>query len=283
MKINSKKSDKTIIKFKPKQVLHQMNTTTRSRIQELKNNGYTLDFGIVFNKAFENYKKIALYGGLMIFVFFVILSLITVGVIIATFGLAVTLDFFKPENLQAESLNLQNLLLFSGVSVLFGALLSPFPAGMIKMAHSAEKDEEFHVSSMFQYYKAPYIGELLVATLVISLISAVIQGVISYLEIPFLGYFVSLIFSTFAVLTVPLIIFGNLKAVEAIEASLLITSKQFFTIMALIFVGNIGILVGLIGCCIGIVFTIPFMYSLYFVLFSEIIGFENEPEVKEIF
>jgi hypothetical protein len=38
-----------------------------------------LDFADVFNKAFENYKKIALCG-LMIFVFMVILILIIVSV-----------------------------------------------------------------------------------------------------------------------------------------------------------------------------------------------------------
>ena len=35
-----------------------------------------LDFGNVFNHAFENYKKIALYAGLMIFVFFVMVRII---------------------------------------------------------------------------------------------------------------------------------------------------------------------------------------------------------------
>ena len=34
--------------------------TTQDRIEEIKKNGYTLDFGNVFNHAFENYKKIAL-------------------------------------------------------------------------------------------------------------------------------------------------------------------------------------------------------------------------------
>jgi uncharacterized membrane protein YozB (DUF420 family) len=32
--------------------------------------------------------------------------------------------------------------------------LNPFPAGLIKMAHSI-KDEEFHVSTVFKYCKQP--------------------------------------------------------------------------------------------------------------------------------
>jgi hypothetical protein len=42
--------------------------------KEIVHNGYALDFADVFNKAFENYKKIALYAGLMIFVFMVIFT-----------------------------------------------------------------------------------------------------------------------------------------------------------------------------------------------------------------
>ena len=41
----------------------------KERLQDIEKNGYQLDFGNVFNHAFENYKKIALYAGLVLFVF----------------------------------------------------------------------------------------------------------------------------------------------------------------------------------------------------------------------
>jgi len=71
----------------------------------------------------------------------------------------------------------------------------------------------------------------------------------------------------------PLIIFGKLTAIEAINASILTVSKQPLLILALAIVGYIATMVGFIGCCIGIFFTIPFMYSLYYALYAEIIGF----------
>ena len=77
---------------------------------------------------------------------------------------------------------------------------------------------------------------------------------------------------------IPLIIFGKLKAVEALEASILIVSKQPLILLGLIVIGSIGTLVGLIGCCIGIVFTLPFFNSLYYAIYSEIIGFDPENE-----
>lgn len=250
--------------------------TTQNRIERIKNNGYELDFGIVFNHAFENYKKIALYGGLVIFVFFFLLSIVAFGVIIAIFGSTATLEFLKPENLRPEVLSLSTLIIISAVSVLIGSSLSPFTAGLIKMAYCAERDEEFHVSTMFEFFKAPYFKELFIATLLVSTVSSILSVIIDYAQIPILGFVNTLTVSLFTILMIPLIIFGKLKAVEAIQTSLMIVSKQPLILLGLIVVGTFAIMVGLIGCCIGIFFTIPFIYSLYYVIYSEIIGFETE-------
>lgn len=253
-----------------------MMNTTQNRIERIKNNGYELDFGIVFNHAFENYKKIALYGGLVIFVFFFLLSIVAFGVIIAIFGSAATLEFLKPENLRPEVLSLSTLIIISAVSVLIGSSLSPFTAGLIKMAYCAERDEEFHVSTMFEFFKAPYFKELFIATLLVSTVSSILSVIIDFAQIPILGFVNTLTVSLFTILMIPLIIFGKLKAVEAIQTSLMIVSKQPLILLGLIVVGTFAIMVGLIGCCIGIFFTIPFIYSLYYVIYSEIIGFETE-------
>ncbi|TDE05834.1 hypothetical protein E0F91_05825 [Flavobacterium sandaracinum] len=255
--------------------------TTQNRIERIKNNGYELDFGTVFNHAFENYKKIALYGGLVIFVFFFLFSLVAFGILIAYFGSAATLEFLKPENLKPEALSLSTLLIISAVSVLIGSLLSPFTAGLIKMAYCAERDEEFHVSTMFEFFKAPYFKELFIATLLVSVVSSILSAIIDYAQIPILGFVNTLTVTLFTILMIPLIIFGKLKAIEAIETSLMIVSKQPLILLGLIIVGGVAIMVGLIGCCIGIFFTIPFMYSLYYVIYSKIIGFESEIEQEE--
>lgn len=259
-----------------------MNKTTQNRIEEIKQNGYNLDFGNVFNHAFENYKKIALYGGLIIFVFFILISIFAIGVLMAIFGGAVVLDFLKPENLKAEDISLNVLLIISGISVVVTALLSPLTAGLIKMAYCAERDEEFHVATMFQYYKAPYFQELFLATFLISMLTSVLSSVINYAQIPFINAIVSITVTLFTLLMIPLIIFGNLKTIDAIQTSFVIVSKQPLVLLGLLVVGIIATMVGLIGCCIGIVFTIPFMYSLYYAIYSEIVGFDPETEIENI-
>lgn len=254
--------------------------TTQDRIEEIKRNGYILDFGNVFNHAFENYKKIALYGGLILFVFFFLLSIVAFGVFIAVYGISDSLEFLKPENLKPEAFSLNMLLIISGVSILVTSVLSPLTAGLIKMACCAEKDEEFHVSTMFEFYKMPYFKELFIATALVSLVSSILSGLINYIEIPILDFVVTVTASLFTILMIPLIIFGKLKAVEAIETSILIVSKQALVLLGLLVVGTIAAMVGFIGCCIGIFFTLPFIYSLKYAIYSEIIGFDPENENK---
>lgn len=78
----------------------------------------------------------------------------------------------------------------------------------------------------------------------------------------------------YTTLAIPLIIFGKQKAIEAIQASISISSKQFFTIFLLLLVAFFGSLVGLIGFCIGVLFTVPFNISMQYAIYDVIIGTE---------
>ncbi|UQD56747.1 hypothetical protein [Flavobacterium sp. K5-23] len=252
-----------------------------NRIEEIKANGYQLDFANVFNQAFENYKKIALYAGLMIFVFSILLVAVIATLTLSFFGITALTEFMKPENMRPENFSGNFLIVYFAVSILMTCLLSPFPAGLIKMAHCAEKDEEFHVSTAFEFFKAPYFKELFMATLIISLSTTGLSLLLEHYGIQFIGGIITIIISFFTFMTIPLIIFSDLKAVDAIVTSFIIISKQPLVLLGLVLVAGIGSLVGFIGCCIGIFFTIPFVYSMYYAIYSQILGFENEENIME--
>ncbi|HEX9151897.1 MAG TPA: hypothetical protein VF842_07420, partial [Flavobacterium sp.] len=223
-----------------------MMKTTKEKIEEIKSNGYQLDFGNVFNHAFENYKKIAVYAGLMIFVFSVLIGILIVGALIFTFGVSI-LNEKSLENLKNENFSATFMVVYVVGAIVLSCLLSPFPAGLIKMAHCGEKDEEFHVSTILEYYKAPYFKELVISTVLISLLSSGLSSLIDYAGIKIVGSLIAMLVSFFTFLTIPLIIFGNLKAIEAIKSSAIIVSKQPLVLLGLIIVSAIASMVGLIG------------------------------------
>jgi hypothetical protein len=252
----------------------------QDRIEEIVRNGYQLDFADVFNKAFENYKKIALYAGLMIFVFMVILFAVAAIMSVTFVGIAA----LSQESLEGLSKTMENLsgtaqIQYVGLSILFSCLISPLTAGLIKMAYCAERDEEFHVSTVFSYYTTAYFTQILVATFLILVSRNGIAMALDYSGIILLGSMLSLAISFFTILAIPLIIFSDLKAVDAIKFSFLIVSKQPLILFALMSIAVIGSMVGFIGCCIGVFFTLPFVYSMHYAIYNEIIGFDYEEEL----
>ncbi|WP_366183556.1 hypothetical protein [Flavobacterium ovatum] len=249
-------------------------TQIKDRIEFIKTNGYQLDFETIFAKVFENYKKIAIYAGLMLFVFGILLIAIIYGGLLSYFGIEKVTDMIKPENLEPKNFSKEFIIIYSGAAIVFTAIISPFTAGFIKMAYCAEQNEEFHISTIFEYYKLPYFFQLFAATFIITLFNTGISTGLELIGIPFIGSLLTMAVSFFTLLTIPLIIFGELKVIDAISSSITITSKQPFTIISLIVVSILASLVGLIGFCIGVIFTIPFIYSLYYILYKEIIGFE---------
>lgn len=246
--------------------------STLDQVENIKRNGYTIDFGSTFNYAFENYKKIALYSGLIILVLSIVFAILGMGLFAIIYGVqSFTQDFF--ENLQTQQLSYAQQVLSVLVISAIAALLAPFGAGFLKMADCADKDEEFNVGTIFTYYKAPYFTQLFVMALILALVSNAISTAIESFGIIILGNVVSLFISYFSFLAIPLIIFGNLNAIDAIKSSFIVVSKNPITIFFLCIVGFIGSLIGIFGCCIGILFTVVFntsvTYATYFSIFSE--------------
>ncbi|MES2239317.1 MAG: hypothetical protein V4497_03555 [Bacteroidota bacterium] len=249
--------------------------SNKDRIQDLKNNGYSLEFETVFNLAFENYKKIALYAGLLFLVFMFFFGVAAFLIIAFTYGLTNFQELLKPENLKPEKFS-DNFLAIYVVSItLFSCLISPFFAGLLKMAHCAQIDEEFHVSTVFEYYKFPYLKDIFLATLIISIMSMGISSMIDAAGIPLLGFFASLTISFLSILTVPLIIFSDFKALEAINTSFSLVLKQPLILLGLIVIAYLFCLTGFFFFFIGLFFTLPFMYSMNYAIYRTIIGFEE--------
>jgi membrane-anchored glycerophosphoryl diester phosphodiesterase (GDPDase) len=186
------------------------------------------------------------------------------------------------EQLKLENLSGLYVVLYLVIAVFFSAVFSPLSAGFIKIADDAEKGEKFQVSAFFKYYKSPYFKELFLSTILISFITSGFSIALELAGLQIIGLVISMAISFFTVLTMPLIIFGDLKAMDAIQSSLQIVTKQPLVLILLLFVGFIASLVGFIGCCIGIFFTLPFMYAMHYAIYCAIIGIDTSDELEQI-
>jgi hypothetical protein len=166
--------------------------------------------------------------------------------------------------------------------LLFSAIISPFMAGFLKMADCGEKGEEFHVSNMFSYYKFPYFLNIIISVFIVGILSTGLAMLLENVGLSFVGTVTNLLISFLTFLAIPLIVFANLNATEAIKYSILLVSKQPLVLLGLVIVAAIGSVLGIFGLCIGIFFTYPFMYSMNYVIYKSIIGIDDTSEITQI-
>ena len=271
-----------------------MNTTIK-RLKEIKSNGYTLDFAAVLEHTFKNYKKIALYAGLMLLVSIILLFVVVMTGIVAYVGVENFEAFGEKlkEYSTLKELPLEVTLSLNMGLIIFSSLLNPFMAGFLKMADCGENGEEFNVSTMFSYYKLPYFFHLFISFMFITVVSTAIGLLCDYAGLIGLNLLFSFLISFLTIFTGTLIIFGKLNAFDAIFSSISIVSKQalqlfrfvtipvFSVVLGLLFITEIGGIFGLIGFLILLFFTMPYIYSMNYIVYKTIVGIEDASESEK--
>ena len=242
--------------------------------------GYSLDLGTVIEKAFENYKKIALLAGLA----YLIIALSVMGI---AFTLAVTIlgitDFTETmTNFDPTGFTVVGIIGYVLIMILISGLTSPLNAGFLKMAHLAENNQEFSMGTVFDYYKTIHFKELFIAASLLSLINLGISFLFEFLDYPILGGLFTYIIAFFTLLYSPLIVFSNQTAIDSIVKSFQLVIKQPFIILLLLIISFIGVFLGLIGLCIGIFFTIPFWNSMIYTIYNSAIPTKTSSEIEDI-
>lgn len=251
-----------------------------SKVEKISNDGYDLEFGTVFEKAFSVYKLIAGIGGVGMILICIIMGALYAGIFGAVYGFSDILASLTSMN--PELMSGSGLLFFLLFSVVMAGIMSPITAGFINMAFLADTNKEFGLGTIFGYYKGTYFKELFLAGVIVAFFGNGLSYLFDYLGIKYIGAIITCCVSFLAFLTIPLIIFSNLKAVEAITMSAKLVLKQPFTLLGLIIVTIIIVCLGIVGLCIGIFFTIPFLYAMYYTIYEAIIPMDEKTELDEI-
>lgn len=265
--------------------------STLQRIEEIKKSGYRLDLGEAINEIFTNYKKIALLSGAVLLLVGLAALVIFGGLGALFYGLSEVTTVFTEyrEGLFSSTGLIVNLV----VSVIAAGLFAPITAGLIQIAHNAATNEDFDFSTAFVHYKSEYFKELFFSAAIITLVGSGLTTIFQVLSVydpsftliavgTGLSGLISVLLQLFTIFMMPLIIFGNLKAVDAIKGSFVLVFKNFWVILLLVIVCVVFILLGLIALCIGIIFTIPIMYSFQYCIYKTALPIDEMDELDEI-
>lgn len=239
-----------------------------------------LDFGTIFSESIELFKKTWLQGFLMILFMmlimvplFIIFYIPFIGVIIA-----------QQESGYADTSGMESF--FAGMSVLYilvvivaavvlGAVTVAINAGFYRIMRKIDNNEQVVTSDYFYFVKKEYLGKTFMMTLV-SVGIAIPSALLCY--IPLIYMLVPLSFFNVFFAFNPELSIG-----EIVKASFKLGNKKWLISFGLILVSYIlSNIVGYLLCGIGLLFTMSFMYHPVYLIYKNVIGFNEHTAIDEI-
>jgi hypothetical protein len=245
----------------------------KNTIDQKAREGYALELGKLIDDSFATFKKTFLVSGL---------GMLIVSAIMVLFYFGLMGSFFGFSNLSKTLLSIEtlakepNFIIGSGiVSMFVSALFAPFTAGFIHLNHLAQTQKSFSIDNLFDFYKEPYYKQIFLGYLVIGGVTALFTTTLSLLGYEKINTFVQIIISLATIFTIPLIIYGKLNYTESLSKSVQLYAKQPIIILVAMLIAVIGMLLGIFILCVGIIFTVPYLYAMHYALYAQAIGFEK--------
>lgn len=244
-----------------------MNNFIFSRIEEVKKNGFNINIGDIFSRAWDIFSGTA---------FYVILGLILPGIIawIIKFilGLFITIpSFFVTDADDFSDLYAQVLtpiaLFGMGLSFFINAALAPISVSILTIAKKYDGHRNPDFNDLFIHYKDGKFGSIFLAYIAIQIITVIATA---FCVIP------GVIFLVTSLFIFPFIVFSNLSVGDAIKSSVSVLWKNFWQSF-LFCLAAVGIfIVGGLACIIGLFVAIPLIYIGIYVFYKDVIGFEGD-------
>ena len=231
------------------------------------------DTSSIISHAFENYKGVLIYGILYIIIAFFIeflLSLVFPGSSLSPDTIKEIIESSKSGETDAiKDIILSNQDISFGsqafsilASLISGALLYPLTAGMVYINHKNNSKQQIEVTDLFIGYKQNTLN-LMLYGLVISVLASigtllcVIPGIYIYI-IGFVG--------------LPIVFFGNKNLSEGLNLSFSTTNQNLGLVLGVAILGFLISISGVLLCGIGILLTLPFIYSASYSLYCALFG-----------
>lgn len=251
---------------------------TPSEILQKISNAPQLDFGDIFNKSVELFKKSWLYGLLLeLFILAIMMPFI-----IVLYGPLVVAMVAQSERGAFDSDVFGSL--FAGFTVfyivifVFGILAATvfqlaLQAGFFRIINQIDEGREVKASDMFYFLKGKYFGSvtfLMLATVLIALIAALMC------YIPLIYAFIPLSFFT--------IVFAfnsEISIGDIVKISFSLGTKKWLISFGLFVVTYIlVIMLTLLTCGIGALFLSPYIYLPLYFVYKQVVGFNDSNEIN---
>lgn len=213
--------------------------------------------GSIISHAFEMYKGVILYAVVSMIIYLIgdyLLQSVTGFSMWSNYG---NFRDFDGDYSDYNYWNKPGFSLYYSFSGLLAVLLSPLYVGLIYITNKYNTKIPVEFSDLFIGYRQN-LGNILIYSLIANIILT-IAGLLC--GIPF--FFVFPLF----LIGYPILLFENASAMDALAKTYNIAKENYGVFLGTALLGLLISVCGIILCCIGIIFTAPFimivMYSTY--------------------
>lgn len=263
-----------------------MNTYTAQRIEQIKQKGgYDLSFDTVFTEIFKLYGQSWWQFGLFYIMIFLFLCCGIFGFITLFSAYNFSLDNLDVNAIENYSAKIGVAQVFFGTIV--AVVFAPLNVGFFKVLQDLKYEGEFRFQNFFYFYTHRSMLKIMLVGLVVGLFNNTVNYAILSLNIgetvtQLFSILVSLLVFYYTFFVYPLIIFGEASINKAFEISFWLLPMQFLTLFAITICTLLLAISGLLAFCIGILFTVSFMYIGYFVIYDQVIGTDPNLYKEEV-
>ena len=249
-------------------------------LSEKINNAKALDFGTIFSASIDLFKKTWLQGFLLqlftviimapliIILYVPLITMLIANAQSGNYGSETYSDFFAGLSI------LYILFIIVGVFVL-GAVSVALNAAFFRIMKKLDHDEQVSTSDFFYFLKGKYLRKtavLVIASILISIPAALLCFIpLIYVMVPMSFFAIIFAFNP------------ELSVGDIVRASFKLGHKKWLLTFGLMIVASLlSQIVGVLLCGIGALFTAAFVYHPTYLIYKEVIGFENDNEVETI-
>jgi len=230
-----------------------------------------LEFGTIFSRSIDLFKKVWLQGFIILLLTFVVILPFYIVLYIPMIALGIT----DPEALQHNELPPMAAIAMAILFPVFALGVTTFAlalnAAFLKMCREKDLGKESS-DDYFYFFKEGRLGKVFILALYtfgLSILGAMACGVgMFYVIVP-----VSLIPAFLA--------FSNeLSPLEIVKASFTLGNKNWLVIFGLVFVSAFVAQLGLVLCCVGILFTAMLAKVPTYYMYKDGVGFNEVEEIS---
>ncbi|KQT22192.1 beta-carotene 15,15'-monooxygenase [Chryseobacterium sp. Leaf404] len=208
--------------------------------------------GSIISHAFEMYKGVFLYGFVIMIITFIADYLLQ---ILTGFSVWSHAESFRDlDDAEGMLWRNSNVRFYYSSTGLLNIVLTPLYLGLIYVTNKFNNKQQIEFTDIFIGYR-----QNLAQTLLYGLITTIIF----YISLAMCGFPFLFVFPLF-ILGLPMLLFENLSATDAIGKAFNIAKQDYGVFLGVGILGGLLSISGLILCCIGIIFTIPFIYVVMY-------------------